>query len=245
MIWKTIPHPKSAPTYPIRINRFLALQKIATRTGADILIEKGAVKINDKTATLGDKVLARDIISVQANLKEKPKVYFAYNKAEGIVTNNPQKGEIEIIQKTRFPKRVFAVGRLDKDSHGLIIMTDDGRITHPLLDPQFVHEKEYEVKVNKVISEKFIDAMGRGIKLDDGYKTKPCQIERTGIKTFRIILTEGKKRQIRRMCEALGYTVEDLKRTRIMNIYLGSLKKGMFRELSGKELDTLLKSLGF
>jgi pseudouridine synthase len=175
---------------------------------------------------------------------KKPKdeyVYYAYNKAVGISTN-PDAGSKDIIQVTKFPTRVFPVGRLDKDSHGLILMTNDGRVTDRLLSPKYVHEKEYVVKVEPAFSDKFVELMGNGVKFD-GCVSKKCKVWRKTKDVFHIILTEGKKRQIRRMCEALHHKVIDLKRIRIMNIELDKIPLGAFREIKGKELDELLKSL--
>ena len=141
------------------------------------------------------------------------------------------------------PKEFFPVGRLDKKSHGLIILTNDGRITDKLLNPKFEHEKEYAVRVNKPVTNIFIKIMQNGVQLED-FMTKPCKLKRTSEKEFRIILTEGKKHQIRRMCTNLGFEVADLKRVRIMNIKIGNLATGKHKEISGSELDKFLGDLG-
>ncbi len=227
--------------YPIRINRYLALNNYATRSGADELIKKGFVTINGKKAVLGDKVLEGDKVEVSKKAPKDNYVYYAYNKDVDISTN-PEVGSKDILQTTRFPVKVFPIGRLDKDSHGLIIMTNDGRVTDRLLSPKYVHEKEYVVKVEPAISDKFIEMMGNGVKFD-GFVSKKCKVWRKTKDTFHIILTEGKKRQIRRMCEALHHAVVDLKRIRIMNIDLGKILPGEYKEIEGKELDILLKSL--
>lgn len=242
-MYETITHLKNL-NYPLRINRFLAVHKIATRRNADEMIEKGFVKINDRTASLGDQVNEKDIVSLKSNRTKKAHVYYAYNKPIGIVTNNPQTGETEIIKAFRFPQKVFAVGRLDKESHGLIIMTDDGRIIDPLLNPEKDHEKEYTVTVNKSIKGIDLKKMEQGLDLGN-FKTKPCRATKLSPDKFSIILTEGKNHQIRRMCDALHYKVTDLKRTRIMNITMGRLHSGTFREIQDKELETFLASLGF
>ena len=228
-------------SYPIRINRYLALKNYATRTGADELITKGFVTINGRKAILGDKVEKDDKVEVS---KKKPKdayVYYAYNKATGISTN-PDEGSKDILKATRFPVKVFPVGRLDKDSHGLILMTNDGRVTDRLLSPKYVHEKEYVVKVDPAFSDKFVELMSNGVKFD-GFVSKKCKVWRKTKNVFHIILTEGKKRQIRRMAEALHHKVIDLKRIRIMNIELDKIPLGAFQEIKGKELNELLKSL--
>ncbi len=227
-------------TYPIRINKYLALHNHATRTGADELIKKGFVTINGHKAVLGDQVQQGDKVEVSGKGK-KEYVYYAYNKATGVSTN-PDPGSKDILQETRFPERVFPIGRLDKDSHGLILMTNDGRVTDRLLSPKYVHEKEYVVKTDPAFSDTFVTNMGNGVKFD-GFLSKKCKVWRKTKDTFHIILTEGKKRQIRRMSEALHHKVIDLKRIRIMNIELEKLPLGEFREIKGKELEELLKSL--
>ncbi|MEK7586067.1 MAG: pseudouridine synthase [Patescibacteria group bacterium] len=233
--------------YPIRINRYLALHAFATRTGADLLIKKGFVTINGKKAILGDQVKEGDAVEVSKKAPKDNYVYYAYNKAIGISTN-PDKGSKDILQATRFPVRVFPIGRLDKDSHGLIIMTNDGRVTDRLLSPKYIHEKEYVVKVEPAFSDKFVELLGNGVKFD-GFISQKCKVwpasagGRKSKDTFHIILTEGKKRQIRRMCEALHHNVMDLKRIRIMNIELCKIPLGGFEEIKGEELDILLKSL--
>jgi len=233
-------------TFPMRINRYLSLKNYATRRGADGLIERGLVKINGKTAVLGDKVHETDVVEVHPNVQRQAsdRLYYAYNKPVGIVTNLPQNGEQSIEDITHFPRRVFPIGRLDKDSHGLIILTDDGRITDRLLNPKYIHEKEYIVDVHKPLNSTFVERMGRGVKLDDGYVTQECEVEELGPKKFRIVLSEGKKRQIRRMCLALGYEVIHLKRIRIMNITLGDTREGEYHTIKGKELSAFLDALG-
>lgn len=228
-------------SYPLRINKYLALHNYSTRKGADDLIKNGYVFINNKKAILGDKVNKDDKITVKAPKKDY--VYYAYNKKVGISTN-PDVNTKDILKVTKFPVKVFPVGRLDKDSRGLILMTNDGRVTDRLLSPKYVHEKEYVVRVDKPFSDTFIDIMQNGVHFD-GYISKKCIAWRKGKSkdTFHIILIEGKKRQIRRMCEALHHEVIDLRRIRIMNIEIGKIPEGTFKEIVGKELETFLKSL--
>jgi pseudouridine synthase len=228
--------------YPIRINKYLALQKICARREADVLISQGKVKINGKVAALGDKVFENDKVEV-ANISKKL-VYLAFNKPKGVITHSPQMGEKQIKDLYDFNKDIFPVGRLDKSSSGLIILTNDGRLTDRLLNPEYNHEKEYIVRVNKNIDGLFLKKMGQGIKLEDGYITKKCVVIKISSDRFSIILTEGKKHQIRRMCDALGYGVVHLERRRIMNIKLQNLQPGDFREIKGKELSDFLASLG-
>lgn len=228
--------------FPVRANKYLADRGYATRLGADDLIRAGRVTINGKKAVLGSKIM-KETDSVVVTGTRKNYRYFAYNKPVGIVTVSPQKGEEAIKDVAGLPKGIFPIGRLDKDSHGLLLLTDDGRITKRLLEPQFEHEKEYEVSTDRPYDDSFIKKITRGVDIG-GYVTKPCRARRLSRSRFSIILTEGKNRQIRRMCQALGYTVRELIRVRIMNIELGTLPAGTHRELKGKELAILLKSLG-
>ncbi len=215
-------------SYPIRINKYLASQKISTRKGADELIKNKKVFINGKLAVLGSKVEKNDKVEVKGN-KIKEYKYFAYNKPIGVETDSPKEG-------------LFPLGRLDKNSHGLLILTDDGRITDQLLSPKYFHEKEYVVKTKEKLRSNFKQKMEAGVNIE-GYVTKKCTVKIINENTFRVILTEGKKHQIRRMCANLFQEVADLKRERIMNIKLGSLKSGSFREIKGEELALFLKNL--
>lgn len=236
--------------FPMRINKYLAEKKYATRRGADELIKSGKVKINGKLAQLGDKVTETDAVVVDsAALKAKSSklVYFAYNKPKGVLTNpapeTVKEKKFSIEDTGKFERGVFPVGRLDEMSHGLLIMTNDGRLTDRLLNPRYNHEREYAVKVNKPITQNFLTRMGKGVKIEDGI-TKKAQVTETGAQSFRITLTEGKKHQIRRMVTALGYEVTDLERVRILNIRLGELTSGEKRRLAGKELADFLKAVG-
>ncbi|HLP86496.1 MAG TPA: pseudouridine synthase [Candidatus Paceibacterota bacterium] len=229
--------------FPIRINKYLAMHNYSTRKGADELIKNGLVFINNRKAVLGDKVNDGDKVVVNKRGNQKEYVYYAYNKDINISTNKDNESK-DILGVTKFPVKVFPIGRLDKDSHGLIIMTNDGRVTDRLLSPEYVHEKEYVVKVEPNFTDKFIELMSKGVHFDK-FVSKKCKVWRSGNKknTFNIILTEGKKRQIRRMCEALHHTVIDLKRIRVMNIELDKIPLGEYREIKGEELNTFLKSL--
>ncbi len=232
--------------FPMRINKYLAHKGMATRKGVDELIKSKKVLINKKVAVLGDKVNATDIVEVRGPHTKKDLVYFAYNKPIGIVTANPQGNEIDILKNIdtkNIKAKVFPVGRLDKDSHGLIILTNDGRITDRLLNPNNYHEKEYVVTVDKTVSPLFLKRMSEGVMIDK-YKTRPAKVNKLGDKSFSIILTEGKNRQIRRMTEKLKYTVKDLQRVRIQNIKLEKTPLNSCREIKGEEKETFLKSLG-
>ncbi len=227
----------------MRINKFLALRGDATRRGADALIEDRKVTINGRLAKLGDAVNEKDVVTIKG-LDKKEYLYFAYYKPRGIITHSPQNGEksIEDVIKGSIKAEVFPIGRLDKDSHGLIILTNDGRITQKLLSPEREHEKEYIVTLDKPITAKFLKLMERGVEIE-GYMTKPAIAKENGFCKIDVIITEGKKHQLRRMCAALGYTVKDIKRIRIMNIKLGSLQAGTWRRLQGKELSDFLSLL--
>lgn len=237
----------------IRINKYLASKGYSTRRGADELIKKGLVLINGKAAVIGAKVGENDVVEV---LKRGPAVkylYFAYNKPVGIVTHSPQEGESDIKQKiknTPMPRSaaamlesVFPIGRLDKNSGGLIILTNDGRITDRLLNPENAHEKEYLVRAKYKLRPDFERNMEAGVDIR-GYVTKKCAVAVKNSFEFTITLTEGKKNQIRRMCKALHNDVAELKRVRIMNIKIGGIAPGGYREITGGELGAFLKELG-
>ncbi|MBP9711645.1 MAG: rRNA pseudouridine synthase [Candidatus Pacebacteria bacterium] len=216
---------KEENSYPMRINKYLALQKISTRRGADELITNKKVFINGKLALLGSKVNEKDKVEVRG-AEEKKYVYFAYNKPAGVETDSPREG-------------LFPLGRLDKASHGLLIVTNDGRITDSLLNPKYFHEKEYVVRTKEKLRNNFKTKMEAGVNIE-GYLTKKCKVKILNDNTFNIVLTEGKKHQIRRMCSALFQEVQELKRTRIMNIELGKMKPNSLRQIKGKELSTFL-----
>jgi 23S rRNA pseudouridine2604 synthase len=232
--------------FPMRINKYLAHTGVASRRESDILIEKGQVLINGKRATMGQQVQESDDVKIKGKTKDKS--YLAYYKGRGIITHSPSEGEVDIAERLKKDysiTNVSPVGRLDKDSEGLIILSNDGRITGPLLDPDSGHEKEYSVLVDKRISGMFKRAMTAGVDIE-GYRTKPAVVrtfERND-QRFNIILTEGKKHQIRRMCAALGYQIQSLKRVRVTNVEIGKLKPNQYRKIAGEELKEFLKELG-
>jgi 23S rRNA pseudouridine2604 synthase len=213
---------------PVRINKYLADKKISTRRGADALIVAKKVFINGKLAVLGSQVSEGDRVEVKG-AAAKEYSYYAYNKPTGVETDSPREG-------------LFPLGRLDKNSHGLLILTNDGRITDQLLNPKYFHEKEYVVRTKEKLRSSFKQKIEAGVNIE-GYVTKKCKVKLLGPNTFKIILTEGKKHQIRRMCSALFQEVADLKRERIMNIKLGTLKEGTVREIKGEELSTFLNQV--
>lgn len=242
---KAVPSVFAEPVYPMRLNRHLAIKNFSSRREADRLIEKGLVTINGVLAKVGDKVTKTDVIEVDGKLKQawKKYRYFLYYKQAKIATHTSLIGQQSIKDVSGLPADVFPVGRLDRASQGLMIMTNDGRVTDKVLNPEYAHEKEYVVRVNKKVNTFFIRWMSEGIQLED-FKTKPCIVTAVDEQVFKIILTEGKKHQIRRMCTALGYEVRDLKRVRIMGLRIGLLKPGQYKELRGKPLTEFLISVG-
>jgi len=227
----------------MRINKYLAHEGVATRRGADELVTRGKVLINGRVAALGSKVYEGDTVELREHRAPKAFVYYAFHKPIGIITHSPQRGEKDIKLSAKLPKDVFPVGRLDKDSSGLIILTNDGRITDRLLSPDRDHEKEYRVRVAEPLRDSFKKNMEAGVTIE-GYHTKPCKVRKTGTKSFNITLTEGKKHQIRRMVAAMHNSVVELERVRILNIRLEDLKPNELRPITGAELATFLSEIG-
>jgi len=231
---------------PIRINKYLSEIGYCSRRKADELINTSCITINDKIPELGTKVTSNDIIKVNGKTvvnKNNKAIYIALNKPTGIVCTTDTKREKDnIIDFISYPKRIFPVGRLDKNSEGLILLTNDGDIVNKILRARNNHEKEYIVTVNKPIDDIFISKMSNGVPILDTI-TKRCKIEKISRFKFRIILTQGLNRQIRRMCEHFDYRVRKLVRTRIMNIKL-DLAVGKWRELSENELSGIQELLG-
>lgn len=230
----------------IRLNKYLSEAGICSRREADRLIEAGRVTVDGVQAVPGMKVSKEQKICVGKKVIQgaEQKVVLAVNKPAGIVCTGDMKVKNNIIRFLHYPVRVTYAGRLDKDSEGLLIMTNDGDLINGMMRARYAHEKEYKVRVNKEVTSKFIEKMSRGVHIRDKEKnldavTRPCTVKKTGKYTFSIILTQGLNRQIRRMCEALGYKVDVLKRIRIMNVELGDLKPGQVRELTEQELKEL------
>ena len=240
---KTPPEPKGG--YPMRINKYLAHEGVATRRAADELIAKKRVLINGRVAVLGDKVKETDKVELVGTMTPKKFLYYAYNKPVGVITHSPQLGEKDIKQSVKGKEMgdVFPVGRLDKDSSGLIILTNDGRVTDRLLNPDYDHDKEYRVRTLEPLRESFKKAMESGVNIE-GYLTAPCKVRKTGPNSFNITLTEGKKHQIRRMVAALHNQVTELERVRILNVRLEDLKPNAMRPITGDELATFLATIG-
>ncbi len=226
----------------MRLNKAIASSGFCSRRGADALISEGRVTINGKLAELGTQVEPSDQISVDGKpiTESKPPIYLAFNKPIGIECTTNLSVRKNIVSYINYPERIFPVGRLDKPSEGLIIMTNDGDIVNKILRARNNHEKEYVVVVDKFITEEFLDQMRNGIPILDTI-TRKCEVEQIDGKCFRIILTQGLNRQIRRMCEYCGYEVWKLKRIRIMNIKLNDLPKGQYRHLSDTEFSELTR----
>ncbi|MDY3529201.1 23S rRNA pseudouridine(2604) synthase RluF [Riemerella anatipestifer] len=225
----------------VRINKYLSEVGFCSRREADKILEQGRITINGKIPELGTKVSAEDEIKVDGKLITEPKeehVYIAFNKPVGIVcTTDTKREKNNIIDYIKYPKRIFPIGRLDKPSEGLILLTSDGDIVNKILRARNNHEKEYIVRVDKPITNKFLEQMRAGVPIL-GTVTRKCEVEQLDKMQFRIVLTQGLNRQIRRMCEYLGYEVKKLKRIRIMNIHL-DLPIGKWRELTPNEMKTL------
>ncbi|NRD21090.1 23S rRNA pseudouridine(2604) synthase RluF [Winogradskyella eckloniae] len=226
-----------------RLNKYLSEAGYCSRRAADRLIEAGRVTINDVIPEMGTKVAPEDVVKVDGEIigeRKQDFVYLAFNKPVGIVCTTDTRVEKDnIIDYINYPKRIFPIGRLDKPSEGLILLTDDGDIVNKILRASNNHEKEYIVTVDIPISQTFIERMSGGIYLEDlGKRTKKCVVKKIDKFTFSIILTQGLNRQIRRMCEYLNYEVQTLKRVRIMNIQL-DLPIGQYRELTKEEFNTL------
>ncbi len=223
-----------------RINKYLAESGICSRREADRAVESGKVFIDGVKAVMGSKVLPGQKVTFNNKpvVQNQSLVLIAFNKPKGIVSTTDRREPDNIIDFINFPERIFPIGRLDKDSEGLILLTNDGDIVNKILRAGNYHEKEYIVTVNKDITDEFLRAMGNGVPILDTV-TRPCKIEKLERNVFKIILTQGLNRQIRRMCEALGYRVRSLTRVRIMNIRLNRLKTGTWRNLTPAELDEL------
>lgn len=230
----------------MRINKYISEAGKASRRGADKLIEDGRVTINGNRATIGDQVNPGDNVVVDGNpiWVARNNVYIALNKPVGITSTTEKGVKGNIVDLVNHPLRIFNIGRLDKDSEGLILMTNDGDIVNEILRSENQHEKEYIVSVDKPITPEFVKKMSEGVKIL-GTTTLPCKVEQLSKFDFQITLTQGLNRQIRRMCEVLGYNVYRLQRTRIMNIQLGKLPPGQWRDLSKKEKTQLFRELDY
>lgn len=228
----------------IRLNKYLSDSGVCSRREADRLIQQGLVRINGQPVQMGQKVTSADHVTVNGRLVRPAdeKVYLLFHKPRGIECTEQKKVKNNIIQYLNYPVRVTYAGRLDKDSEGLMLMTNDGDLINDMMRARNGHEKEYLVTVDKPITEEFLKGMAQGVPILDTI-TRPCTITQTGKYTFRIILTQGLNRQIRRMCEYFHYKVTKLKRVRILNLKLGSLPLGKSRPATDEELTQLFKLL--
>lgn len=231
----------------MRINKFLSETGITSRRGADKFIEAERVTINGKLAELGSQVESNDEVRVDGKIIEQPKqqyVYLALNKPVGITSTTERHIEGNIVDFVNHPERIFHIGRLDKDSEGLILLTNDGDIVNEILRVENEHEKQYIVKVDMPITESFLAKMEEGVEILDT-KTLPAKAEKLSSYTFKLTLRQGLNRQIRRMCTALGYEVRSLQRVRIINIFLEDLPVGEWRDLTDAERNELFNQLGY
>lgn len=226
----------------VRINKFIASSGFCSRRQADVLVEEGRVTIDGITATAGSKVKCDSVVLIDGKpvVANDDHIYIALNKPLGITCTTDKRDKDNIVDFLNLPDRIFPIGRLDKNSSGLILLTNDGDIVNKLLRAEFGHEKEYVVTVDKPYDKDFIKKMSEGVYLDElDRTTSPCIVTPKGPRTFNIILTQGLNRQIRRMCQAFGYKVVKLKRIRFMNILLGDMKPGEYRHLSSHEKQIL------
>ena len=226
----------------MRLNKYLSDAGVCSRREADRLTEAGEITINGKRAETGMQVESGDVVVVKGKtvVPEEKKVYLAFNKPRGIVCTAEKREKNNVIDYLSYPVRIYPVGRLDKDSEGLLLMTNDGAIVNGIMRARNRHEKEYQVEVNKEITPEFLKKMASGVPILDTV-TRPCRIRKTGERSFTIILTQGLNRQIRRMCEHFGYEVKKLERTRIMNVSLSGIPLGEWRDLTDDELIDLFK----
>ena len=229
----------------IRINKFFTEQGICSRREADRLVESGLITINGRVAKLGDQVEPSDVIAREGQVLPwgRAPLYIKYHKPVGVTTTSESHVPRNIIAEIGHSERIFPIGRLDKDSSGLILLTNDGDIVNEILRAEFGHEREYLVRVDRPFDQAFLDHMAEGVVIL-GSRTKPCRMSRVGRDRFRIVLIEGRNRQIRRMCQALGYRVIMLHRTRIMHITVDGLGAGEWKELTSQEREQLLKAVG-
>lgn len=229
----------------IRINKYMSQCGYCSRREADRLVAEGSVLVNGVPAVMGQKVEPEDEITVEGEVltAHEEELLIILNKPQGIVCTTSKKDKNNVIDFLHFSKRIYPVGRLDKDSAGLLLLTNNGQLMDDILRGRNFHEKEYIVKVHRPITDSVLSAMEQGVPILDTM-TRPCRIQRSSTDTFHIILTQGLNRQIRRMCEYFGYRVVTLKRVRIMNLELGDLPEGQWRFLSEKEIGTLKRLAG-
>lgn len=232
----------------VRINKYLSEAGICSRREADRQIEMQRVTINGRAAMAVERVFPGDVVMYGNKLvsREEEVILIAVNKPEGIVCTAEKREKDNIVDFIKYPKRIYPIGRLDKKSHGLLLMTNQGDLVNKMMRSGNYHEKEYIVKVNREVTKEFLRELAEGVYLEElDATTRPCKVEKVGRRSFRIILTQGLNRQIRRMCEAFGYRVVDLKRVRIMNIHLGDLREGAYRKVTREEWQELQKQIKY
>ncbi|NEX01346.1 23S rRNA pseudouridine2604 synthase [Pseudobutyrivibrio sp. NOR37] len=230
-----------------RLNKYLSDAGVCSRRAADAAIEAGEVTVNGEPAVMGMKVTVSDEVRYKGQIVSnvgKKNILLAYNKPAGIVCTAEKREKNNIIEHINYPERIYPIGRLDKDSTGLILLTNQGDLVNKIMKAVNAHEKEYIVTVDKDITADFIKDMSSGVYLEElDVTTRKCRVTKTGPREFRIVLTQGLNRQIRRMCQTFGYRVRTLKRVRIMNIELGNLKEDTYRDVNSKEIKELMKML--
>lgn len=230
----------------VRINKYLSEAGVCSRREADRQVEAGNVTIDGVAASMGAKVLPGQTVLFCGKpvKKEDEMILLAFHKPTGVVCTAEKREKNNVVDYINYPKRIYPIGRLDKDSEGLLLMTNNGDIVNRIMRAGNMHEKEYIVTVNKPVTDAFLRGMSGGVPLVElGVTTRKCKVERLGKRKFKIILTQGYNRQIRRMCEYFGYRVEELQRVRIMNIHLGDLAPGTYRKLTTKEYTELMHML--
>lgn len=229
-------------TEEIRLNKFLSDSGYCSRREADRLIDGGKVTVNHEVAVMGQKVTLKDIVKVNRQIisREEEQIVIAFNKPVGVECTTDAGNPDNIVDYIGYHKRIYPIGRLDKNSQGLILLTNDGSLVNHILKASNYHEKEYVVTVDKPIDNEFVQKMSSGVEILNQV-TRPCKVTRVNKHTFHIVLTQGLNRQIRRMCESLGYKVQKLKRIRIMNIHLGNLPMGQYRNVTDEELAQIMK----
>lgn len=231
-------------TEPVRLNKYLSEAGVCSRREADRLIASGRVTVDGRPGETGMKVCPGQKVCIGKKVvsRQEEMVLLAVNKPVGIVCTEERRERNSIIRYLDYPVRITYIGRLDKDSRGLLLMTNNGDIINQIMRSANRHEKEYKVTVDREVTRDFLNRMAAGVPILDTV-TRPCQVQKIGKYTFSIILTQGMNRQIRRMCEALGYQVKDLVRTRILNIRLGNLKEGEYRQVTDEELNELYENI--
>ena len=230
----------------VRLNKFIADSGKCSRREADRLIAEGRVTVNGRTAETGERVTSEDVITVDGEkiTRDNETILLIFNKPPGITCTTAEDDETNVIKYLNYPKRIYPIGRLDKYSEGLLLMTNKGELVNGIMRSRYGHEKEYIVTVDRVVTEDLLRKLTNGMQLSEDEYAKPCFAEKTARNKFRMIITQGLNRQIRRMCEKAGCRVTKLKRVRIVDIELGDLPVGEYRKATKKELESVMKRVG-